>query len=77
MNEGKSGVEAEWLTDFAALCSLQSTRKLVAEKRRDTYNSNTNEREKWIQGYVHTGMTVKRKEDEDRETAIWQQQEDV
>jgi len=74
-NEGKSGLEAERVRALGALCSLQSKKKLVAEKRQQTHFLSNKEKEKWIEDYVESETTGARKRVEDAEAAIRQDQE--
>jgi len=76
-NEGNSGLEAERVRALGALCSLRSTKKLTAEKIRDTHFLSHEEKEQWIEDYVEREAALARKRVEDAETAIKQKQEDT
>jgi len=77
VNEGKSGLEAERVRALGALRSLQSKKKLAAEKKRETHFLSNEETEQWIEDYVERETAVARKRVEDAETAIKQRQEDM
>jgi len=76
-NEGKSGLEAEWVRALWALRSLQSKKRLAAEKRQETHFVNNEEKEKWIEDYVERETAVARKRVQDAETTIMQELKDM
>jgi hypothetical protein len=76
-NEGKSGVEAERIRALGALRSLRSKKRFVAEKRRETHFLSNEEKEKWIQDYVERETAGARKQVEDAEAAVQQEQDDM
>jgi hypothetical protein len=51
-NDGKSSLDAERVQALGALCSVQSKKKLAAEKRREMHLLPTDEKEKCIEDYV-------------------------
>jgi len=59
------------------LRSLQSNKKLAAERRRETNFSNQAEKEKWIENYVERETAGARKPVEDAEAVIRQEQENT
>jgi hypothetical protein len=59
-NQGKSGLEAKRVRALGALHSLQSKKKLAAEKRRETHCFSNEESEKWIEDYVERETAVAR-----------------
>jgi hypothetical protein len=71
-NEGKSGMVAERVGALDALPSLQSKKKLAAEKRQKTHFFSNEGREKWIEDFVERETAVERKRVQDAETAIMQ-----
>jgi len=75
--EGKSGVEAERIRALGALRSLSSKKKLAVEKRRETHFLNNEEKEKWIQDYLERETAGARKQVEDAEAAVQQEQDDM
>ena len=62
---------------MVALGSSQSRKKLSAEKRRDTHFLRKTENAKWIAEYVDRETTVARKQVQDTDTAIINEQEDM
>jgi len=72
-NEGKSGLEAEWVRASGALHSLRSKKKHSAEKRQETHFLSNDKKEKWIKDYVERETAVRRKRVQDAETAIMQE----
>jgi len=54
-------LEAERVRASGALHSLQSTKKLSVEKRRETHFSSNEEKEKCIKDYVERETAVARK----------------
>jgi len=50
---------------------------LVAEKRRETHFLNNEEKEKWIEEYVERETAGARKQVEDAEAAVQQEQDDM
>jgi len=76
-NEGKSGLQAERVGALGALRSLQSKKKLAAEKQPETHLSSNEDKEKWIEDYVERETTGARERVEDAETAVQQKQEDT
>jgi len=60
-NEGKRCSVVEWVRAVGALRSLQSEKKLAAEKRHETHCLWNEEREKWIEDYVERETAVARK----------------
>jgi len=76
-NEGKSGLEAERVRALGALRSLRSKKKLAAEKRRSTHFLCNEEKEKCIEDYVERETAGARKQVEDAEAAVKQEQDDM
>jgi len=76
-NEGKSGLEAEWIRALRALRSLRSKKKLAAEKRREMHFLSNEEKEKWIEYYVERETAGARKRVEDAEAAVQQEKDDM
>jgi len=76
-NEGKSGLEAESIRALGELHSLGSKKKLAAEKRRETHFLSNEEKEKWIEDYVERETAGARKQVEDAEAAVQQEQDDM
>jgi len=77
-NQGKSGLEAEWVWALGALRRLRSKKKkLAAGNRRETQFLSKEEKEKWIEDYVERETTAATKRVEDAETAIRQKQDDM
>jgi len=76
-NEGKSGLEAGRFRALEALRSLRSKKKLAAEKRRETHFSSNEEKEEWIEDYVERETAGARKQVEDAEAAVQQEQHDM
>jgi len=74
-NNGGSGLEAERVRALGALCSLQSKKKLSAERRRETHILSKEDKEKWIEDYVDRETAVARKRVQDADTAIIQEPE--
>jgi len=68
-------LEAEKVRGLGALCSLRSKKKLSAETRQETHILSNKEKEKWIEDYVERETAVSRKQVQDTETAIMQEQE--
>jgi len=77
VNQGKCGIDAEWVRAHGELLSLWSKKKLAAWKRQETHFSSKEEKENLIQDYVERETTVARKRVEDAETAIEQEQDDM
>ena len=57
--------------------SLQSKKRLAAEKRQETHFVNNEEKEKWIEDYVERETAVARKRVQDAETTIMQELKDM
>jgi len=76
-NEGKSGLKADSVQGLGSLRSLRSGRKLAAAKWQQTDNLSNEENEKWIEVCVDRETAVATKRDEDAQTAIMQEQEDM
>jgi len=76
-NEAKSGLEAESVRALGALRSLRSKMKLSAENGGEMHFLRNTEQEKWIEDYVDRETTVARKQVQDAETAIMQEQEHI
>jgi len=76
-NKGISPFEAERVRALGALPSLQSKKKLPAEKRLETHYLSHEEKEKWIKDYVDRETAGARNRIEDGETAIIEEQEYV
>jgi len=76
-NEGNSGLETERVRALRALGSMQSKKKLDAEKRRETHFLSNEEKEKWIDHFVERETAGARKQVEDAEAARRQEQEDT
>ena len=77
MNKGKSGLGAQWVRALGALRSLQSKKKLSAEKRQKTHFEWKEEKEKWSVDYVARETAVAREWIQDAETAIMEEQENM
>jgi hypothetical protein len=76
-NVGKSGLEAERIRALGALRSLRSKKMLAAEKRHKTHFLSNEEKEKWIEDYVERETAGARKQVEDAEAAVQQEQDDM
>jgi len=76
-NEGKSGLEAERPRALQALRSLRSKKKLAPKKQRETYFLSNEDKEKWIEDFVERETAGARKQVEDAEAAVRQEQEDI
>jgi len=76
-NKGNSGLEAERIRAVGASCSLQSKKKLAAEKWWETNLLSNKQKEKWIKDYLEWETAVARKRVEDTETASKQEQDDM
>jgi len=76
-NEGKSGLEADWVRALEALRSLRSKKKFAAETRRETHFFRNEEKEKWIEDYFERETAVARKRVEDAEAAVQQEHDDM
>jgi len=76
-NESKGGLEAEWVWALGALRSVQSRKKLAAEKRRETHFLSNQENKKWIEDYVERETAVARRRVEVTEATIRQGQDDA
>jgi len=74
-NKGKSGLEAQRVRALGSLRILHSKKKLVVEKRQETYFLSNEEREKLIEDYVERETAVVRQRVQDAETAMMQEQE--
>jgi len=72
--KGKSGLEAKMVRGLGALRSVQSKKKLSAEKRRETHFLSKEDKEQWIKDYVDWETAVATKRVQDAETAIMQEQ---
>jgi Uri superfamily endonuclease len=59
---------------LGALGSLQSKKKLLAEKRQKSHLFRNDEKEKWIEDYLQSETTVARKRVDVAETAIMSEQ---
>jgi len=70
-------LEADRVRALGALCSLQSKPKLAAEKRQVTHFLSKEEIEKWIDNSVERAMAGARKQLEDAEAAVQQEQEET
>jgi len=75
--EGKSGFEADGVRALRALCSLRSKKKIATDRRQQTNIMDTKEKENWIQDYVEWETAVARKQVQDAEPAIQQEQENM
>jgi len=76
-NEGTSGFEAERVRALGALRSLRSKKQLAAGKRLETHFLSTEEKEKWMEDYVERETAGARKQVEDAEAAVQQEQDDM
>ena len=76
-NQGKSSLEAERVRALGALCGLRSKKKLVAEKLWERHFSSNEEKEKWIEGDVERKTAGARKQVEDAEAVVQQEQEEM
>jgi len=65
-----SGLELERVWDLGALHSLQSKKKLAAEKWPETHLISNEEKEKWIEDYVERETAAARNLVEDTEAAV-------
>jgi len=77
VNAGKRVQAAETLRALGAWRSLWSKKKLAAEKRWKTHFLINEEKEEWIEHYVERETVGARKQVEDAEAAISQEQEDT
>jgi len=75
--EGNGGFEAERVRALGALRSLQSKKKLAAEKHQETHFRWNEENEKSIEDYVERETAGARIRVEDTEAAIKKEQEDT
>ena len=76
-NDGKICFEAERVWALGALRSLQSRKKLAAEKWKGIHYPGNKEQEIWIEDNVEIQSPVAWKRVEDTEPAIQQEQEDI
>jgi len=76
-NEGKSGLEAEWVWALGELRSLWCKKKLVAEEWQQTRFLCNEEKEKWIEDFVERETAVARKWVQDAETVMMQELKDM
>ena len=76
-NDGKRGLEAEWVRALEALRSMQSKKKLAVGKERETHFLSNNAKKKWIEDYAERETAAARQQVEDAETAIKQEQDDM
>jgi len=76
-NEGRSGFQAERARALGALRSLRSTKRLVAEKQRETHFLSNEAKEKWIEDFVERETAWETKRVEDAEAAVQQEQDDM
>ena len=70
-------MEAEEVRALGALRSLRSRKKLAAENRRESHILSNEEKEKWIDDYVERETTGARKQVEDAEAAVQEEQDDM
>jgi len=75
VHEWKSGLDAERVRAFGAWHSLRCKRKLVVQQQRETHFLSYEEKENWIKDCVERETAVARKQVEDAETVIKQEQE--
>jgi hypothetical protein len=73
--KGNSGFEAERVRWFGALRSLRFKKWLAVKKRREMHFLINDETEKWIEDYVEREIAVARKQVQDAQTAMMQEQE--
>jgi len=76
-NKDKSFLEVARVQAWGALHSLQSEKKVSAEKGLQIHFLSNEEKEKWIKDHGDWGTAVARKRLQDAETAIMQEQEDM
>ena len=77
MNAGKSGLQAERVRAFGALCSLWSNKQLAAEKQRGTHFICIEEKETLIEDYVERETAGATKWVEDAQGAVQQEQNEA
>ena len=76
-NEGTSRSEAERVRALGALRSWRSKKRLAAEKQRETHVLSNTEKEKWIVDFVERETAGARKQVEEAEAAVQQEQDDM
>jgi len=69
-NEGTSGMDAERVRGLGALSSMQSKKKIVTEKRRETHFLSYEDKEKWSEDYIETETAGARMRVQNAEAAI-------
>jgi hypothetical protein len=73
-NDGNSGWKEEIFPVLVALHSLGSKKIIVGKRRRETHFFSSEEKEKWIQHYVERETAGARKQFEDAEVEVQQEQ---
>jgi len=76
-NNGKSCLEGDRVQALGAMCSLQSEKKLLVDKRLEMRICSNEGKEKSIEDYVDRKTPVARKRVQDAETVIMQKQEHI
>jgi len=76
-NEGKSRLELERVRSLGALECLRSKKKLAAKKCRETHILSNKGNEIWIEDYVERDTAGARKQVEDADAVVLQQQADM
>jgi hypothetical protein len=76
-NQDKNGFEPERIRALGAWRSLRSKKKLVVEKRQEMYFLCNKEKENWIEDYMERETAGARKQVEDAEAAVPEEQDDM
>jgi hypothetical protein len=76
-NQGNSGLSAERVQAIGVLRCLRSKKKIAAEKRSEMHFLSNQVKEKWIEDYVESETAGARKQVEDAEAVVQQEQEDM
>jgi len=77
VNEAKRALETERVCGSGALHSARSKKKLLPETRPETHFLSKEETEKWNEDWVDRETALPRKQVQDAELAIGQEQEDM
>jgi len=72
-----SGLKAERFRALGALGSIRSKKKFPTWERRETHFSSNKEKEKWIEDYFERETAGARKQVQDAEAAVQQEQQDM
>jgi len=75
--EGKNGFEADRVRSIHASHSSQSKMPITAENQCETHFFSNDQQEPWLEDYVERETTGARKQVEDAEVAVQQEQKDI